>query len=276
MTTLGPPILADAHVHFHRRFDPDAFLTAAEANFRRASSVLGLDAPALGLVVLTAGTGDWSLSHLRSASAGVVTSEWTLERTAEELSLLARRRDQVRLALVAGRQLQTAEALEVLALGCDEELPEGLPIAGTLKAVRACGAVPVVPWGFGKWWGRRARLLKGLLKKEVPGAFFLGDNGGRPDALPRPGFFDKARQLGIRDLPGSDPFPFAREVARTGSRGFVIRGALERETPAASFLAVLRDPDFSPESYGRGERILPFLGKQLGIQLHKYRSGRPS
>jgi hypothetical protein len=276
MTTLGPTILADAHVHFHRRFDPDAFLTAAEGNFRRASSVLGLDAPALGLVVLTAGTGDWSLCHLRSANAGVVTSEWSLERTAEEQSLLARRGDQVRLALVAGRQLQTAEALEVLALGCDADLPEGLPIDETLKAIRASGALPVVPWGLGKWWGRRGRLLNGLLETEVPGGFFLGDNGGRPDALPRSSLFDKARRLGIRDLPGSDPFPFAREVARTGSRGFVIRRALERAIPAASFLAVLRDPGFCPESYGAGEKILPFLGKQLGIQLHKHRSGRSS
>lgn len=271
MTTLGPPILADAHVHLYRCFDLDLFLGAAEANVREASSALGLEARALGLLVLTAGTADWSLSDLRSADSDFVTSEWTLERTAENLSLLARYRGQVRMILVAGRQLQTAEALEVLALGCDEDLPEGLPIAETLTAVRASGAVPVVPWGFGKWWGRRGRLLSDLLESEVSDDLFLGDNGGRPDAWPRPGLFDKARRLGIRDLPGSDPFPFRREVARPGSRGFVIRRPLERETPAASFVAVLRDPDVSPESFGTGEKALPFLVRELGLRLAKLR-----
>lgn len=274
MTGRGSLILVDAHVHFHRCFNFDAFLTAADNNFRRISADLGLDAPALGLMVLTAGSDDWSLRDVREEEVEISTSEWTLERTAEELSLLARCRGRVKLVLVAGRQLQTVEALEVLALGCDEDLSQTLPIAKTLTAVRESGALPVVPWGLGKWWGRRGRVLQGLLETEVPDAFFLGDNGGRPAALPRPGLLSKAHRLGIRDLPGSDPFPFARELERVGSRGSVIEAALERETPAASLLALLRDPGVAPKSYGRGEEFLPFLKKQLGIQLHRRFSER--
>ena len=92
-------------------------------------------------------------------------------------------------------------------------------------------------------------------------------------SFPLPGALETARRAGIRDLPGSDPLPFAGEIARAGSRGFVLSAPLDRETPAAGLLSQLRDPDFHPEIYGGGERLLPFAFNQLGMQLRKLRLG---
>jgi hypothetical protein len=271
--SFGPPVLVDAHVHLHRCFHPGAFLGAAEANFRKVESILGLGSRAVGLLVLTKHADEWSLRDLMSSGTGGGDSAWTYERTDEELSLLALSRGQVRIILVAGRQVRTAEALEVLALGCDAELPEGRPIGETLTAIRAAGSVAVVPWGFGKWWFHRGRILDCLLETEEGADFFLGDSGRRPDAFRRPALFHKAERLGIRDLPGSDPFPFAGETSRIGSRGFVVPQILGRKKPAATLLSLLRDPGFRPESYGVGERFSPFLHHQLGMQLRKWSLG---
>ncbi|MGB3562078.1 MAG: hypothetical protein WBH85_03420 [Thermoanaerobaculia bacterium] len=267
--SLGPPVLVDAHAHMHNRFDPATFFAAAETNFRQAAATLGTDGSALGLLVLTVGENEWPWHRLASLDVGHDSAAWACLETREELSLLVERAGKIRLILVAGRQLRTAEALEVLALGCDRDLPEGRPLGETLLAVRDCGALPVVPWGFGKWWGRRGRLLASLLDTEPPASFFLGDNGGRPSSFPRPDTFERARCLGIRDLPGSDPLPFAGEVSRAGSRGFVLPTPLDRDTPAAGLLSRLRDPGFHPATYGPGERLLPFTVKQVGMQLRK-------
>jgi len=274
--SLGPPILVDAHAHLHQRFDPETFLAAAESNFRQAATALGTGGSVVGLLVLTAGRDEDSWHRLASFKAAPGPAAWACLKTGEELSLLVERAGDIRLILVAGRQLRTAEALEVLALGCNRDLPEGRPIGETLLAVRDCGALPVVPWGFGKWWGRRGRLLANLLETEPPASFFLGDNGGRPSSFPRPGTLEMARRVGIRDLPGSDPLPFAGEVARAGSRGFVLPAPLDRDAPAAGLLNQLRDPDFHPETYGPGERLLPFTVKQIGMQLRKLRLGAGS
>ena len=268
---LGPPVLVDAHAHLHHRFDPETFFAAAETNFRQAAAALEMDGSAVGLLVLTAGKNEGSWRRLESFEAARSPTAWACLQTREELSLLVERAGDIRLILVAGRQLQTAEALEVLALGCNRDLPEGRPIGETLLAVRDCGALPVVPWGFGKWWGRRGRLLASLLETEPPASFFLGDNGGRPSSFPRPNILEIARRVGIRDLPGSDPLPFAGEVARAGSRGFVLPTPLDQDAPAAGLLSQLRDPSFHPETYGPGERLLPFSVKQIGMQLRKLR-----
>lgn len=270
---FGPPILVDTHVHFHRLFDTEAFLGAAKANFGSAATKLALGKSTCGVLILTRGLDEWSLRDLRTVSTASHTSPWSYEATAEDNSLLALYHGQVQMLLVAGRQLRTAEALEVLAVGSDADLPHDCPIDETLEAVRASGALPVVPWGFGKWWGRRGRVLDRLLETQPRESFFLGDNGGRPRAFPRPRFFKKAAGLGIRDLPGSDPLPFAREVARPGSCGFIASGALDRQTPSVSLLSLLSDPGFQPESFGEGEMIFPFLRKQVGMQLHKRRRG---
>ncbi len=248
--SAGPPVLVDAHVHLYDCFPLAAFLDGAAANFAAAAARRGLEGPPAGVLLLAAGAGEGALERLERA-------------------------DGARLVLVAGRQAAAAEGVEVLALACRAEIPDGEPLAATLAAARAAGALPVVPWGAGKWWWGRGRLVAAAVEREDPADFFLGDSGGRPRLARRPALFERAARRGIRVLPGSDPLPFARHARRAGSTGFALEGGpeggLDGERPGASLRRALRESRGAPAPYGDGERALPFLINAVAMQLRKRR-----
>ncbi len=133
--------------------------------------------------------------------------------------------------------------------------------------VNASGCIPVIPWGFGKWTGKRGRIIKGLLEKEQ--SFFLGDNSGRSELLPYPSHFTHALERGVKILPGSDPLPFISEVNRPGCFGFSIEGSLSPDTPAEDLKRMLymSCPPF--RSYGSLETGCRFVKHQVGMQVLK-------
>jgi hypothetical protein len=269
-------LLVDAHVHFHPGYDREAFLDGALANFQAGAASIGLPGPFTGCLLLTEmGDARWFRSLLAESPDG---GAWRIERTAEADSLIARRASGERLILVAGRQIATADGLEVLALGRDAEIPDGLPLAETLRRVRENGALPVLPWGFGKWLGRRGALIAGELAAGGDGSqgeLFLGDNGGRPGIGGPPQLFAAARTHGVRVLPGSDPLPLPQHERRAGSYGFVLEGALDEERPAEDLLRRLRGLRGQPRVYGRCAALPRFLRDQIGLRwLWSRRQGR--
>ena len=264
MTTT---LLVDGHVHFHPCFQVGAFLDAAASNFASGRSEVG-SADAVGCLMLTENA--WR-HDFRAFSRGLgarTAPEWTVTPTEEDRSLLARRDDGERLFLVAGRQVVTAERLEVLALGTLDEFSDGLPLDEALAAVGSSGALPVIPWGFGKWTGRRGRMVGDLLASPEADSLFLGDNGGRPRALPTPPLFGVARDRGIPILRGSDPLPLPREVRKPGRFGFVIETSSDLRAPDAAIKAALADRT-QPEGYGRLERLPTFAHRQISLRLRR-------
>jgi len=266
------PILVDAHVHFHPCFDPSAFFDSANENFSRASRKLGFLPPPPGILVLTESAGHCFFRYFKDSAGREYAGAWVFQHTCEDISLRGLRGGELKLILVAGRQLVTAELLEILALGCEAQLPDGQPIEVALREVRRAGGLPVVPWGFGKWWFRRGRVLAKLLREQDPSEFFLGDNGGRPRLGLNPPPFNTAKQLGIRILPGTDPLPFPNHSTRVGSFGFVLRGTIDYNKPAEGLKALLKKGDTFLEPYGAGERLLPFIRNQVAMQLRQHHS----
>jgi hypothetical protein len=195
-------------------------------------------------------------------------SDWTAEPTDEDDSLLVTSSDGARLLLIAGRQVVTSERLEVLALATAEEFEDGLPLREAAAMVASSGAVPVLPWGFGKWTGRRRRAVRNLLASPVAGHLFLGDNAGRPGFMSEPRMFRLARERGIPVLPGSDPLPIAAEVRKPGRYGFVLRGPLNARSPAASIRAMIatRAP---ATPFGRLERLPTFVLRQTQLRCRR-------
>ncbi len=258
--SAGPPVLVDAHVHLYDCFPLAAFLDGAAANFAAAAARRGLEGPPAGVLRLAEGAGEGALERLDRAVGGEVPSGWRLRALPEAGSLAAERADGARLVLV---------------LACRAEIPDGEPLAATLAAARAAGALPVVPWGAGKWWRGRGRLVAAAVEREDPADFFLGDSGGRPRLARRPALFERAARRGIRVLPGSDPLPFARHARRAGSTGFALEGGpeggLDGERPGASLRRALRESRGAPAPYGDGERALPFLVNAVAMQLRKRR-----
>lgn len=201
---------------------------------------------------------------------------WTIDATDESVACVARRGDDPPLVLVAGRQLVTAEGLEILALATAGPFADGLPIEAGIDAVRAAGGIVVLPWGFGKWWGGRGRTIDLCLAKAEPGTLFLGDNGGRLATAPPPRQFAAARRHGIMILPGSDPLPLAAERQAVARYGFVLdapEGTLPQR-PAAWLKERLATLSVQPQSFGRRQSVMPFLARQFAMQWRKRQLGR--
>ena len=228
----------------------------------------------IGMLLLTESAGDNFFRWAREAAANRDDDGWTYHRTAEPDSLVVQRRDGRRLVLVAGRQVVTSESLEVLAVGRDLNCPDGQTIRSTLEQIRRNGALAVIPWGFGKWWFGRGRIVRLLLESSDPKDLFLGDNGGRPRIGVRPALFARAEARGIRILPGSDPLPFAWQAASVGSYGFALDLPLDLARPAEQLRARLFDQDVTISPFGRRERLLPFAWCQLAMQIRKWKMKR--
>lgn len=270
-------ILVDAHVHLYSCFDLPRCFDSAWHHFEAAA---GSDRFA-GLLLLSetwrdqafrelAALGDAGQS-LESAAGG----RWEVRRTGEPESLELLGEGRRRLFLIAGRQVQTAEGLEVLVIGSLSAAADGVPLRDVVEQARAADALPVIPWGFGKWWGRRGKLLA-LYLSEPEGELFLGDNGGRPVGYGEPSHFERARSRGIRILPGSDPLPLSSQAERAGSYGFAFEGRIDPARPCLSLKAQIREDRFAPQPFGLKERPLRFARHQILMQIRKQRPASTS
>jgi len=264
--------LLDAHVHFYDVFDRTQFLDAALANFEAAARAHGLYPDLAGCLMFTETARDHYFRVFRDEAdrgGNGTGGPWTFRHTAESDSVIARRNGRDALLIVAGRQLRTREGLELLALARDAEYPDGLPLAQAIELVHRGSAIVTLPWGFGKWWFGRGRLMAEEVGKRTPGSIFLGDNSGRPGVLPTPALFRAAHARHIFVLPGTDPLPFESEALRPGSFGFILDDDIDPERPAEAIRARLRALTRQPQTYGRLESPGRFLRNQVKIVLRK-------
>jgi hypothetical protein len=248
------------------------FLEAAHSNFQAARRELG-DPEALGCLMLT----ESSRSHyFRAFADGLIEracADWTVVPAEESCTLVVRKNGRPELLLVAGRQIVTAERLEVLALASVEEYPDSLPIGQAVGLARSTGAVTVLPWGFGKWIGTRGGIVRQLLSSPMASELCIGDNGGRPALGPEPALFGFARERRIPILPGTDPLPIPAEVRKPGRCGFVVSGQFDRLAPAAALRGMVSTRS-QPRRFGRQERLVTFVHRQMAIRWPWRTGGR--
>ena len=264
------PVFVDAHVHLHEHVEPGAFLDTAWENARQAAGTPARP-PATVVLLLAQVAGNDRFERLAAAagsdeSAALRAGLWTLRRTGEVESLTARRADGARIVLVCGRQVRSAEGLEVLALATCRGFEDGRPIAIVLAEAAGCGALAVLPWGVGKWLGRRGRIVEELLRAGSR-QFVCGDNANRPVFWPTPRLLRLAGRLGVRVLPGSDTLPFPGAGTSAGRFGFTIGGTLSPDTPAANLLEWLTDTGRAIAAHGRRDSPWRFLRNQVLLRV---------
>ncbi len=268
-------VLYDGHVHVYPCFPLADFLAGALHNFRQAARQLGYDAASDMVLCLTEGAGfhwfDETRRRLDATGNAVPLADapgWLLKPGGDAVTLIARWQDGGEIHLLAGRQIVTAEGLEVLGLGLASPLPDGEALPVVCNKVRDLGAVAVLPWGMGKWLGRRGDIMQRLVQSAADRGIVLGDNRNRPWCWPLPALF---RGAAVRNLPGSDPLPFASEAKRAGSFGFVLPTPLAQHTPLTILQDVVAGVE-QPVCYGCAETLLHFLSNQIRSQLRKRRS----
>jgi len=261
-------LIADAHVHFHACFRRHRFFDAAWQNLTGAAPHLASGEALLPYLLLTESPGVDYFRRWRDEAARATQSSvrWRVEPTGEDCSLTARREDGAVLVIVAGRQVPTAERLEVLALGTTDGIPQGLPFHECVRRAGEIARVVCVPWGFGKWSLGRGAVVREALKHADPSTFFLGDGAGRPRGRRVPQLFEIAAEHGIRVLPGSDPFPVRRHEARAGTLCFAVSGAADLERPWERLAAAVTS-EAAVVVLGSRVGLIAFVRDQVELRL---------
>ena len=268
-------LIVDAHVHIHDRFRLDRLFWSTHQNLSSAAVSFQPAKGFNGILLLTESRKANCFATLTSMAKGkrvhpeAYTGRWRVSLTGEDVSLRVHHEDQGEFFVVAGRQVVTAEKLEVLALFVAKPIKDGDPIREVITQVEGLGGQPVLPWGFGKWTGRRGAVLEHLLNGAGHRMFCLGDNGGRPHFLPEPRQFRLAREAGTKILPGSDPLPFSTEESRIGSFGCYIDAEVSLSRPAGDLKRIFQTPGVVIRRYGKLETPLRFIRNQVKMQLWK-------
>lgn len=276
----SPFIIADAHVHLYHCFSSEHLMDLTFNNFQREinASLAGSDFS--GVLFLAETKAEKGFQRIaKSAEKGESQpgefGEWTFLPTKEKSSFYARSNQNRTkgLYIIAGRQITTAESLEILALGSIQEFDEKEPLEELIPLISQSGAIPVVPWGVGKWIGRRGDLIKKLLEREDLSPFFLGDNRNRPIFWTRPSLFKMAGEKGINILPGSDPLPFPSEISQIGRFGFKLSGSIDQDYPFRDLKKLLLVPTTKPQVYGSLENPFRFFWNQYRVILKNFIKG---
>ena len=269
-------ILVDAHVHLHHCFSLQTVLDSALQNFQDnfQHMTTGLQYP-LGVLFINEIGSQNSFAQLRadiSSKQAVILDDWTLKITPEQESLVAQHSSGQQILLIVGRQIVTSENIEVLSLFSSKTIPEQQSLEKTLLNVSTAEGLAVLPWGFGKWFGKRGKLVNQMIQARDQTEILIGDNGNRPSFWINPVYLNKAKRKGIKVLPGTDPLPLAAEVHRPGSFGFYTQGIIQANRPAACLKQILIDPNISLQPYGSLETPFRFINNQIQFRLQKKKS----
>ena len=246
-------LAVDAHVHL--RGDPFAGLDAATRNF----AALGREVDA-GAVLLTESEGSNSFDTLRRTG-----SSQAIDNVGEPISLVWQG-GAIPLLIVSGRQVVSAERIEVLLLGTLEAPADGMPLQQVIDGAEQQNALVILPWGVGKWIGHRGRLIHEIWERD--NKVMLGDIQARASLLTASPI-TQARAAGRRVLSGTDALPLPHEQNRIGSFGQIVHARLDPERPGAGLIEALRSPEVRLDGYGRRQSLLELATLQWRLRRRK-------
>ena len=259
----------DSHVHFHKCFDEGLFFDSCFDNLSRITSSSIIN----GILFFTEGKNEDSFNYLKSKTKIESSSNKDVIYVVSQIdngnAIDVRWIDAgIRIIIFPGFQIVTKENLEVLSLGTNKRLSDGASIEETIANVISIGGIPVLPWGFGKWYGNRGKKVEELIRKKISPLFF-GDNGGRSSLLPFPVQFKTAQMNDIKIFPGSDPLPFSDGQMRAMSYGFTIDAEINESNPWGSIKETLLNADLKIEKFGRLTQPWSFVKTQVAMQIKK-------
>jgi hypothetical protein len=267
-------VIVDGHAHFHQGTPLERIMDHAHDNFVRASNEIAHGA-VITPVIMVADTADnryfSSLCHQVIEDPSAINQNlqtWRLEPTRELQSVLARRTDTDDvMVLIGGQQVVSTEKLEALIFGLPHEVLRG-SLSELLETAAIRHALIIVPWGFGKWTGRRGRVVEEAIQEASYPLFFIGDNGGRTSFGGSPKLFRLAREKKFRILPGSDPLPLPNEHRRIGTYGFYTQRPYALDNPFRSLIKILETRETGAlQFYGKLLPIRKFINNQIRLRL---------
>jgi hypothetical protein len=259
-------LYCDTHVHCYKRSDFSDLLDRAYTNFVAADKSTRINkhaSDAQFLMFFTDGVKDKTWSYISPIAKQLGTlGDWHL-RPADDGQLIVATRAEKAITLAPARQINSANRLEFLLLGCAEEVEDGLAEQSIIDSY-SDSCMVICPWGVGKWLGKRGKLLSTLIANNTEG-LFLGDNGGRPSIWRHVPQFKETRNA---ILNGSDPLPIAKEINRVASFGTKLAykpTAQDKELSLQSALKLIKTS--RTVNYGSPVSLFRFVISQVKLLL---------
>lgn len=267
-------LLIDAHCHNYPCFSTYGLISAAQNNFTARSKAMDVTSQYSACLMLADLQWGGMQKRVNELRAELSDNSIHVHDTDEPWSFNITQKSKQTITAILGYQLITREKIEVLIYGLSSELPPDLPLQQVLQHAREQNALAIVPWGFGKWLGKRGQVVKHWLDSttKTEGNGFVADNGGRWRRSKTPELLRYAGAREIWNLPGSDPLPFSSEIQRAGATGFILDVEINDQKMLATIQKHLNNPKEQPEIYGTGERLLRVANHQIRMQLRKYNS----
>ena len=260
-------LVMDAHVHLYDGYDIRSVLGEAREHLRCLATTLGLPRP-LPVLGLTERHDHQVFEALKSGRIPLGPDRQVRPLPESAGLAIDFAEGEPGLLVLAGRQIVTAERIEVLGLILEHRVPDGLPLNDTVAQVREHGGIPVLSWAPGKWFGRRGRLVGDLISRAAPGDLILGDTSLRPWGWGEPGLMKAARRRGFRVVAGSDPLPFPEDARYAGQVATVYSSvAVDEQRPASTVRDLLLHG--TPLRWRAGIRLSPICVFFRLLKHHK-------
>lgn len=259
-TGRGEATIVDGHVHVRESFDVPTMLSSAVLTMDR----LGAGAAKVhGMLMLAESVGEESFARLAGHDRPI--GRWRFAATDEAAVIEAERDDGRVLTIVNGRQWTCDDKLEVLTMGSDARLADGMPFAECIQAGLDAGAMVVAPWGFGKWTGERRGRVLDAIERFGP-ALVLGDSAARPGRS-RDTVLDTGQLHELPILPGTDPLPLASHVRRAGRYGLRIAASPPRNGRWDWLESQIRSSRADAQTIGSRDGLLAAVATQVRLRL---------
>ncbi len=247
------PLLIDSHVHIYPHYDAEILLNAFQ---KRISS----SGASNGVMMLAEREGTDAFASWASGDAlpdGYKTAQ------SDEMSIILRKANQPDIIVIAGRQIACAERIEILALATRATFHDGMPAKVAISEAIDAGAVPVLAWGVGKWFFKRAKVVASLLESFEAKQLLIGDPSLRPVFWPTPRLMAAAAAKGHRVIAGSDPLPPKNEETRAGQYAdFAPDASLDLSSPLTPQIVSILTTHTLLRT-GHRARLLEFLRRMV-------------
>ncbi|MFH2107040.1 MAG: hypothetical protein ABII93_00050 [Chrysiogenia bacterium] len=259
-------IAVDVHLHFYESYDQERFWQSLCDNLAFGAAERFCENIQLQKMVLLTEASGCNMFSRWAVPGASAPGGFTFSPTDEPYSLALNRRGERLVLIVSGRQIVTAERLEVLTAGVFPAIPDGWPLPEVAAGLAEAGALAIIPWGAGKWLGRRGHLVKRIAASNTDPTLFLADNPARPVFWPAPRIFCTMESRGKAVLRGSDPLPLPGEEKRAGAFASLLEGDFDPMRPLSSLKKILAQ-NGRVQGFGRRDGMVTFFRRQIGLRL---------
>jgi len=206
-------LLIDTHVHMHKKYNLDNALDSAWTNFSKQSGDSSHE-NYLGVLFI------YSLRAEEYINSEYMESRqpkaWAFKQI-DKITIEARSL-QKKILIKTGYQVVSNEGIEVLVQTNNADEFFGEDTESIIEKALDDKLLIILPWGVGKWLGRRGKIINRIISK-YGSRIFLGDNSARPWFWRNVAQFKLAKKYKTRILPGTDPLSISGEEKIIGTCG---------------------------------------------------------